>query len=100
MITFRPEFAPPWVGRPHVSLATLSRLGREFGATLVSHIAGKPVPTELLDQIVTHADGVPLFVEELTKSVIESGLLLDENERYTLVGPLPPLAIPLRYKIH
>ena len=94
LITFRPEFTLPWLGRPHVSLAALSRLGRELGATMVSRIAGKPMPAELLDQIVTHADGVPLFVEEMTKSVIESGLLRDESDRYTLVGPLPPLAIP------
>jgi class 3 adenylate cyclase len=94
LITFRPEFTLPWLGRSYVSLAALSRLGREFGATMASRIAGKPMPAELLDQIVTHADGVPLFVEELTKSVIESGLLRDESDRYTLVGPLPPLAIP------
>jgi len=94
LITFRPEFAPPWLGRPHVSLVALSRLGREQGATMVGRVAGKPLPAALTDQIVTRADGVPLFVEELTKSVLESGLLREEDDRFALVGPLPLLAIP------
>ena len=75
LITFRPEFASPWLGRSYVSLVALSRLGREQGATMVGRVAGKPLPAELTDQIVTRTDGVPLFVEELTKSVLESGLL-------------------------
>ena len=94
LITFRPEFSPPWLGRPHVSLMALSRLGREQGAEMVDRIARKPLPAGLIEQIVARTDGVPLFVEELTKSVLESGLLRDESERYALVGPLPPLAIP------
>ena len=55
---------------------------------------GKTLPQEVLDQIVARTDGVPLFVEELTKTVLESGLLRDDGERYTLAGPLPALAIP------
>jgi predicted ATPase len=61
---------------------------------MVGRVAGKPLPAELTDQIVTRTDGVPLFVEELTKSVLESGLLREEDDRFALVGPLPPLAIP------
>ena len=55
---------------------------------------GKPLPVVVLDQIVAKAEGVPLFVEELTKAVLESGLLREEGDRYELEGPLPPLAIP------
>jgi predicted ATPase len=55
---------------------------------------GKPLPEEVLGQIWAKTDGAPLFVEELTKTVLESGLLEDKGERYELTGPLPPLAIP------
>jgi predicted ATPase/class 3 adenylate cyclase len=95
IVTFRPEFAPRWTGRGHVTLLTLSRLGRHEGAALVEQVAGgKPLPAEVLQQIVAKTDGVPLFLEELTKSVLESGLLRDEGDSYVLSGPLPPLAIP------
>jgi class 3 adenylate cyclase len=95
VVTFRPEFAPRWTGRGHVTLLTLSRLGRREGAVLVGRVAGgKALPAEVLEQIVAKTDGVPLFVEELTKAVLEAGLLREEGERYVLEGPLPPLAIP------
>ena len=55
---------------------------------------GKALPAEVLEQILARTDGVPLFVEELTKAVLESGLLADQGDRYELAGPLPPLAIP------
>ena len=55
---------------------------------------GKALPAEVIEQIVAKTDGVPLFVEELTKMVLESGLLQEREERYALTGPLPPLAIP------
>ena len=72
VVTFRPEFAPPWIGRGHVTLLTLSRLGRREGAALVGRVtAGKALPAEVLEQIVAKTDGVPLFVEELTKTVLE-----------------------------
>jgi predicted ATPase len=67
---------------------------------MVGRVAGKPMPAGLTDQIVTRADGVPLFVEELIKSVLESGQLREEDDRFALVGPLPLLAIPRRCKIH
>jgi class 3 adenylate cyclase/predicted ATPase len=95
VVTFRPEFSSPWTGRGHVTLLTLSRLGRREGATLVGRVAGgKALPAEVLEQIVAKTDGVPLFVEELTKAVLESGLLEDAGDAYMLSGPLPPLAIP------
>ena len=95
IITFRPEFTPPWVGQPHVSKLVLNRLGRREGAAMVDRVVGeKALPGEVAAQIVAKTDGVPLFVEELTKAVLESGLLADAGDRYELSGPLRPLAIP------
>jgi hypothetical protein len=93
--TFRPEFQPPWTGQPQVSMLVLNRLDRHDRTALVRQIAGgKALPDEIVAQIVDRTDGVPLFVEELTKSVLESGLLREEGDRYLLDGPLPPFAIP------
>jgi class 3 adenylate cyclase/tetratricopeptide (TPR) repeat protein len=95
LITFRPEFTPPWTGQPHLSTLTMSRLGRRQVADLVARVTGgKPLPAAIVEQIVARTDGVPLFVEELTKTVLESGLLADAGDRYELSGPLPTLAIP------
>ncbi len=95
VLTFRPEFNPPWAGRGHVTLLPLNRLGRRQGAAIVERLTdGKALPAEVVEQIVTKTDGVPLFVEELTKTVVESRLLRDAGDRYELAGPLPPLAIP------
>ena len=95
LITFRPEFQPPRTGHAHVTTLTMSRLGRRQGADLVARVMGdKPLPAEIVEQIVARTDGVPLFVEELTKTVLELGLLADAGDHYELSGPLPPLAIP------
>ena len=95
VLTYRPEFTPPWTGQSHVTALPLNRLGRRQGAAMVERMTGgKALPAEVLDQIVARTDGVPLFVEELTKTVLELGLLTDTGERYELAGPLPPLAIP------
>ena len=95
LITFRPEFTPPWTGYAHVTSLTLSRLGQRQGAQMVERLTGgKPLPAEVLRQILLKTDGVPLFVEELTKTVLESGLLADAGDHYELRGSLPPLAIP------
>jgi class 3 adenylate cyclase/predicted ATPase len=95
VLTYRPEFSPPWSGQPHVTSLPLNRLGRRQGAALVERVVGdKPLPAGVLEQIVARTDGVPLFVEELTKTVLESGLLTDAGDRYELTAPLPPLAIP------
>jgi predicted ATPase/class 3 adenylate cyclase len=98
LLTFRPEFTPPWGNRSHLSQLTLSRLGRSQVEAMVEKVtSGKALPSEVLQQIVTKTDGVPLFVEELTKMVLESGLVRAEENRY--VGAhggvaIPPLAIP------
>ncbi len=95
LFTCRPDFSPPWTGRAHVTQVTLSRLPRRQAAELTGRVAhGKSLPPEVLEQVVAKTDGVPLFVEELTKMVLESGLLQEQAERYELTGPLPPLAIP------
>ena len=93
--TFRPDFSPPWTGRAHLTQVTLPRLPRRQAAEMTGRVAhGKALPTEVVEQVVAKTDGVPLFVEELTKMVLESGLLQEREERYELTGPLPPLAIP------
>jgi predicted ATPase len=95
LVTARPEFTSPWPADAHVTTLPLSRLGRREGATLVERSAGgKALPAEILEQILARTDGVPLFLEELTKTVIESGLLREEDGHYALDGALPPLAIP------
>ena len=95
VITFRPEFQPSWIGQPQVTMLALNRLDRRDRTALVNQIAGgKPLPDEVVDQIAGRTDGVPLFVEELTKSVLESGALREEEDRYVLDRALQPLAIP------
>jgi class 3 adenylate cyclase/predicted ATPase len=95
IVTFRPEFQPPWTGQPQVTMLALNRLDRRDRTALVEQIAGgKALPDDVIGQIVDRTDGVPLFVEELTKSVLESGLLREVRDRYVLDGALPPFAIP------
>src|SRR5712692_7021745 len=95
LLTFRPEFTPPWGTHAHVTQITLGRLGRESVEAMVEKVTGgKALPAEVLQQIVNRTDGVPLFVEELTKMVLESGLVREADGHYELIGPLPPLAIP------
>jgi len=95
IVTFRPEFQPPWSGQAQVSMMALNRLDRRDRTVLVEQTAGgKALPDEVIAQIVERTDGVPLFVEELTKSVLESGLLREERDSYVLDGTLPPFAVP------
>ena len=95
LATCRPEFTPPWGFRAYLTPLHLSRLARSQTESLVEHVVGsKTLPTEVCQQIVTKTDGVPLFVEELTKTVLESDLLQEQADRYELRVPLPALAIP------
>ena len=95
VITYRPEFSPPWRGYSHITSLALNRLGREQCAAIVGYVTGnKALPDEVLSQILAKTDGFPLFVEELTKTVLESGLLKDVGDSYELAGPLSSLAIP------
>jgi class 3 adenylate cyclase/predicted ATPase len=95
VVTFRPEFQPPWTGQPQVSVMALNRLDRHDRTALMAHIAGgKALPDAVVAEIADRTDGVPLFIEELTKSVLEGGLLRLERDRYVLDGALPPFSIP------
>jgi class 3 adenylate cyclase/tetratricopeptide (TPR) repeat protein len=95
VLTARPEFKPPWPGHAHVTTVSLTRLNRRNGAALIERVtAGKTLPDEVMNQILARTDGVPLFVEELTKTVLETGLLQEQDGQYVLNHPLPPMAIP------
>jgi class 3 adenylate cyclase len=95
IVTFRPEFTPPWTGRPHVTCRVLNRLAPRQRAEMIAGVTGgKALPREVADQIAERTDGVPLFVEELTKAVVESGVLTDMGDHYTTAGPVAQVAIP------
>src|SRR5262249_53270995 len=95
LVSFRPEFFPQWLDESHVTMLRLNRLPREQSEAIIFDVAEhKELPHELHEQIIRKADGIPLFAEELTKTVLESGLLQDTGERYVTVGAVPSLAIP------
>jgi class 3 adenylate cyclase/predicted ATPase len=95
LLTCRPEFHAPWGFRAHLTPLTLSRISHPQVEQMIVRIAGgKVLPPEVVEQIVAKTDGVPLFVEELTKMVLESGLLREGEDHYALTSPLPSLAIP------
>ena len=95
LVTARPEFTPHWPSYPHMTTIALTRLGRRDGAALVERVTGgRTLPKQVMDEILARTDGVPLFIEELTKTVLEGGLLQERNGHYVLEHPLPPLAIP------
>jgi class 3 adenylate cyclase/tetratricopeptide (TPR) repeat protein len=93
--TYRPELTPPWPQRSHMTLITLSRLERPEVETMVGHLAGdRPLPGEVVDHIVAKSDGVPLYVEELTKAILGSGVIEARGDAYVLKGSLAQLHIP------
>ena len=94
IVTFRPEFVAPWVGQPHVTSLTLNRLGKRAAAAIVAHLVGnKELPTDLIAEIVERTDGIPLFVEEMTKAVLEAEV--ESAGRHTVAAvPPPDLAVP------
>jgi class 3 adenylate cyclase len=95
VLTFRPEFVPPWPLRSHLTPLTLNRLERSQVEALVTRLArGKPLPPEVVAYIVAKTDGVPLYVEELTKTLLEAPLLREDADCHTLTGPLTSVAIP------
>jgi class 3 adenylate cyclase/tetratricopeptide (TPR) repeat protein len=95
IVTSRPEFQVQWIGHPHVTMLPLSRLGRRDSASIVGGVAkGKALPEVVLEQVLEHADGVPLFIEELTKTVLESELLRETETHYELTASLLPPTIP------
>jgi class 3 adenylate cyclase/predicted ATPase len=95
IFTLRPEFEPPWVGIPNVGVIKLGRLDRSNVESIVTQVThGRALPAEVMSQIVAKTDGNPLFVEELTKAVLEGDILVKDGDNYRLGGPLLPLAIP------
>ena len=89
---FRPEFQPPWTGQPHVTMLTLARLDRRDTAAMVANVAGNAaLPPEIMEEIAERTDGVPLFVEELTKAVLESGA---QAPAALSAVPHPALSVP------
>src|SRR6516165_2034012 len=96
VLTHRPELSSRWSHYGHVTALTLSKLTRPQSSAMVSRLAGgKALPADLVDQILAKTDGVPLFVEELTKSILESAELRDVGDRWEYAGRASSLAIPL-----
>ena len=95
VLTYRPEFSPPWPVRSHMTQFTLARLGQAQMETMVGTVTGgKPLPPALMAEVASKTDGIPLFVEEFTKMVVESDWLHETDGHYELTGPLPTLSIP------
>jgi class 3 adenylate cyclase/predicted ATPase len=95
VITFRPEFFPPWLNEAHVMMLRLGRLERNDVAAMILHLtSGKELPAEVCDQILSKTDGIPLFVEEITKAVLEAGHLQDTGEGYVIGDTRAVTAIP------
>jgi class 3 adenylate cyclase/predicted ATPase len=95
LVTFRPEFSPPWSGQAHVTTVTLARLDRREGAALVQRVVGNAaLPSDVVQEIVERTDGVPLFVEELTKAVVEGGASGDDLKVALSATPSSALVVP------
>jgi class 3 adenylate cyclase/tetratricopeptide (TPR) repeat protein len=93
--TYRPELMPPWTQRSHMTPITLRHLERPEVETMIGHLTGgRPLPGEVVDHIVSKADGVPLYVEELTKAILSSRVLETRGDAYVLRGSLVQLHIP------
>ena len=94
IVTFRPEFNAPWVGQPHVTSLTLNRLGERDAATIIERLVGnKELPADVMAEIVERTDGIPLFVEEMTKAVLEAESEGEARQTAAAV-PSPALAVP------
>ena len=94
IITFRPDFNAPWIGQPHVTSLTLNRLGERDAATIIERLVGnKGLPADVMAEIVERTDGIPLFVEEMTKAVLEAEGE-GEARKTAAVVPSPTLAVP------
>ena len=94
VFTYRPEFDPPWTLRSYVTQLIVNRFTSVQVEEMVGEIAGKPFPQEVMEQVVEKTDGVPLFVEEVTKVLLESGCLEEKKDSFELTAPLSPLAVP------
>jgi predicted ATPase len=98
IVTFRPEFNPPWIGQSRVMSVTLNRLGESEAAAIIARLAGnKKLPADVMAEIVERTDGVPLFLEEMTKAVLEAG---GEGEARRTVGSIPSPAQGVPASLH
>jgi class 3 adenylate cyclase/tetratricopeptide (TPR) repeat protein len=95
VLSYRPDFAVPWPDAPHITSLRLQRLSTAAAMAIVLGITGKPLPRQITEQIVARADGIPLFIEELTTAVIESGRLKQDATVWLLDEPVAPVTIPL-----
>jgi class 3 adenylate cyclase/tetratricopeptide (TPR) repeat protein len=96
VLTYRPEFEPPWSMHSHMTPITLNRMERpEVEALIENQAAGKSIPPEVIEHVVSKADGVPLYVEELTKTILGSELLAEDADQYVLMGALSDVRIPV-----
>ena len=94
IVSFRPEFEAPWIGRPHVTALTIGRLVRREVDAMIDRVVGnKFIPASLRQDIIERTDGIPLFVEEMTKAVLEAGAEGD-GQRMVAAVPSPALAVP------
>ena len=94
IVTYRPEFEPPWIAQPHVTSVTLNRLGESEIAALIDGVTGNtPLPANIRDGIIERTDGIPLFVEEMTKAVMEAGAA-KALERTVAAIPASSVAVP------
>ena len=94
LLTFRPEFSPPWLAQAHTLQLHLNRLPQQDIVAMVARVAGKVLPDEVVQQLLSKSDGVPLYIEEMTKNLLESELLTETDGHYELIGPLHELTIP------
>jgi class 3 adenylate cyclase/predicted ATPase len=98
IVTYRPEFEPQWIGQPHVSLIALNRLGeREIGAMIDGVTGNKPLPASVRQDIIERTDGIPLFVEEMTKAVLEAKT---ESETKATTSAVASSAVPVPASLH
>ena len=98
IVTYRPEFAPPWIGHPHVTALTINRLGDWEIAAMIDLVTGnKPLPTSIRLDIIERTDGVPLFVEEMTKAVLEAE---SEGDAWKTTAAVPPSALAVPASLH
>jgi predicted ATPase len=98
IVTFRPEFEPPWIGQPHVAALTVNRLGPREIAAMFDRVTGnKPLPASIRQDIVERADGIPLFIEEMTKTVLEAG---SEEAAQRTVGAIPSPSVGVPASLH
>ena len=95
LVTYRPDFEPPWGARPYLRALTLSRLSGHEGVTLVENLAGgRSLSSDVIDEIIDRTDGVPLFIEELTNAILESDDRPDRLASVLAASPTPLLAVP------